>query len=121
MLQNLISQLGGTSASGSSSNTATAATSASAGATSAAVGGSSASTLSTAAGTATTTPVNPFAQLQQDFQTLVGALDPSGANSGAAAPTLVSFLQNLVSDLGGTSAGGISSGAQTGSLLNTSA
>ncbi|HXY06099.1 MAG TPA: hypothetical protein VEI05_06135 [Burkholderiaceae bacterium] len=63
----------------------------------------------------------PFSQLQQDFQTLVQALDPSASNSTAGAPTLLSFLQNLVTDLGGPSASGISSGAQTGSLVNTTA
>jgi len=122
MLQNLISQLGGgTSNGGSSSNSGAVAVSGAANATSAAVGASSTSSSSTTAGSTATTPANPLAQLQQDFQTLVGALNPSGASSGGAAPTLVSFLQNLVSDLGGTSAGGIASGAQTGSLLNTTA
>jgi len=121
MLQNLISQLGGSSNGSSSSNAQGTGASGATAATSTLAAASGASASSTTAGTTATPPTNPLTQLQQDFQTLVSALNPSGANSGAAAPTLVSFLQNLVSDLGANSAGGISAGTQTGSLLNTTA
>jgi S-formylglutathione hydrolase FrmB len=75
-----------------------------------------------ATGTSTggTTALNGgLAQLQQDFQTLVGALNPSAGSSSGTAPGLLSFLQNLATDPGANrSAPGATA---TGSLVDTAA
>jgi hypothetical protein len=48
----------------------------------------------------------------------MSAINPAGSSASSGAPTLLGFLQNLVSDLGGSAA---ASGRTTGALVNTTA